>query len=55
MCRLVCGGEVGQIEPVPGCDQDVFRLDVAVINIDSMTVAYSGQQLKREPFLLNFL
>src|SRR5690242_832838 len=55
MGGLVCRRKISQIEPVPRCDEDVFGLDVTVVDVFGVTISYSGQQLEGEPFLLDLL
>jgi len=43
MCGLVGRGEVGEVEPVPGCDQYVFCFDVAMEDVACMTVSDSAE------------
>ena len=45
------GGKVSQINPVPGGDQHILALDVAVTNVSLMALSYSMQQLESNPML----
>ena len=47
------GGEVGDINPVPGGDEDVLALDVSVRDLAVASIAKSCEDLECDPFLLD--
>ena len=47
------GGEVGEDDPIPTGDHDVFQLDVAVANVVLVGLLHGQENLERHPLLLN--
>ena len=51
--RGLVGCKVGEVDPVPGGDEDVLGFDVAVRDLAGARVAEGGQHLVRDPLLLD--
>lgn len=45
------GGQVSEVDPVPGGDEDILRLDVPMADSSSMALSQTLQQLKGYPAL----
>lgn len=45
--------EIGDIDPVPGGDEDVLALDISVRYLAIASIVKGCEDLKRDPFLLN--
>ena len=45
------GGKVGEEDPIPGGDQHILCLDVAVAHAALMALGHSVQQLEGDPVL----
>ena len=49
--RRLVGGQVSEVHPVPGGDEDIFGLDVAMADSGCMALSQSLQQLVCYPAL----
>lgn len=47
------GSEIGDINPIPGGDEDVFAFDISVRDLAVASIAKSCEDLECNPFLLD--